>query len=167
MPLWDEADERLPLKIRDFSAFWDILCARGMERFLSLVLCKCRGIAMTLQVIFRLKFAMRHDDDANVYVGYCPALKLYSQGTKKDEARAAIISAAKLFIVRCYEKDILHTVLRDRGMTKATAEQVAKVSATDGPDEFIAVGNDFGDHFYEDVPISLLAAKEAANICLQ
>jgi hypothetical protein len=52
-------------------------------------------------------------------------------------------------------------------MTKATAEQVAKVSATDGPDEFIAVGDNFGDHFYEDVPISLLAAKEAANFCLQ
>lgn len=121
---------------------------------------------MSIQVSFRLNFAVRHDDDANVYVGYCPALKLYSQGEGKDEAKAAIVSAAKLFIVRCYEKDILHTVLRDRGMTRATAEQARKISSPDGPNEFISVGN-FTDHFSEEVPIQLLAAKEAATLCLQ
>jgi hypothetical protein len=121
---------------------------------------------MSLQVSFRLNFAMRHDADADVYVGYCPALKLYSQGVDKVEAKAAIISAAKLFIVRCYERDILHTVLRERGMTKATAEQVAKISTADGPDEYITV-DDFTEHFCEEVPIQLLAAKEAAKLCLQ
>jgi hypothetical protein len=121
---------------------------------------------MSIQVSFRLKFAMRHDDDADVYVGYCPALKLYSQGTDMDEAKAAIISAAKLFIVRCYERDILHTVLRERGMTRASSEQVAKISGAAGPDEYISVGR-FTEHFEYDVPIQLLAAKEAANLCLQ
>jgi predicted RNase H-like HicB family nuclease len=121
---------------------------------------------MSLQVSFRLNFATRHDVDANVYVGYCPALKLYSQGSDNEEAKAAIVSAAKLFIVRCYEKDILHTILRERGMTKASSAELAKLSAVNSPDEYIAVG-DFTDHFCQDVPIQLLAAKEAAKLCLQ
>src|SRR5438094_2757511 len=53
------------------------------------------------------------------------------QGETKTVARAAIVSAAKLFIVRCYERDILHTVLRDRGMTRARWEEIEKIS-TDG-----------------------------------
>jgi hypothetical protein len=155
--------------MRDFYPFWDILAPRSTGKFPSLCCASNddahRGIDM-LQVSFRLKFAMRRDDDANVHVGYCPALKLYSQGADKMEAKAAIVSAAKLFIVRCYEKDILHTVLRDRGMTRASAEQVKKISTANGPDEFISVG-DFTDHFYEEVPIQLLAAKEAATLCPQ
>jgi len=122
-----------------------------------------------LQVQFRLGFATRYDAEASVHVGYCPTLDLYSQGETKDEAKAAIISATKLFIVRCYERDILHTVLRGRGMTRATTEEVAQVAVgEDG--EFIRVkkaADQFEDHFEFDVPIYLLAAREAASACLQ
>jgi hypothetical protein len=122
----------------------------------------------SIQLQFRLGFAMRYDGDSDVHVSYCPTLSLYSQGETKVEARAAIISAAKMFIVRCYERDILHTALRERGMTKATSEQVAKL-ATDAEckKEFISVHSEFTDFFEEDVPIHILAAQEAATTCLQ
>ncbi len=122
----------------------------------------------SIQLQFRLGFAMRYDGDADVHVSYCPTLSLYSQGGTKAEARAAIVSAAKLFIVRCYERDILHTVLRERGMTKATSEQIARL-ATDAEckKEFISVDSNFTDFFEEDVPINILAAQEAATTCLQ
>lgn len=122
----------------------------------------------SIQLQFRLGFAMRYDIDAAVHVSYCPTLSLYSQAETKDEARAAIISAAKLFIVRCYERDILHTALRERGMTRATSEEIARIS-TDAEcnKEFISVNNNFTDFFEEDVPIQLLAAQEAATNCLQ
>jgi len=125
------------------------------------------GAMNSVQVQFRLGFALRYDDEANVHVSYCPTLSLYSQGETKEEAKTAIISAAKLFIVRCYERDILHTALRSRGMTRATGEEVAKISAVDSEHEFIAVNNNFTEYFEEDVPIHLLAAREAASVCLQ
>jgi hypothetical protein len=36
-----------------------------------------KGTMESVRVSFRLQFATRRDDDADVYVGYCPALKLY------------------------------------------------------------------------------------------
>jgi hypothetical protein len=115
-----------------------------------------------LQVSFRLKFATRHDADANVYVGYCPALKLYSQGETQEEASNAVVSAATLFLVTCYERDALHSALRRRGMTRATSAAVNG----DGDKEFVAIG-EFKDEFWREVPINLLAAQGAAVQCQQ
>lgn len=117
-----------------------------------------------LQLQFRLNFATRHDAEAGVYVGYCPALKLYSQGTTQEEAEKAVVSAAQLFIVTCYEKDILHSALRKRGMVKAAAASMRALE--NGDKEFISVKN-FDHEFWRDVPINLLAAQEAAVPCLQ
>jgi hypothetical protein len=112
----------------------------------------------TVQVSFRLKFATRHDVEANVHVGYCPSLRLYSQGRTDQEAEAAVVSAATMFIVACYGRDILHTALRKRGMRKATAG-IAALKANE-QSEFIAV-RPFDREFWREVPISLLADQEA------
>ena len=117
-----------------------------------------------IQLQFRLKFATRRDDEANVHVGYCPALKLYSQGRTDEEAGRAIVSATSLFIVACYERDILHSVLRERGMTKATSN--IQAIAADEKREYISIGN-FDREFEADVPISLLAAQQMGELCLQ
>lgn len=45
------------------------------------------------------RFAIWYDAEVNVYVGYCPALRLYSQGRTEEEAHKAIISAVKLYII--------------------------------------------------------------------
>ena len=65
-------------------------------------------------VDFRIKVRtiMRHDPDANVYVCSCPDLGLVSQGRDEDEADRAIHSAINLFIITCYELDILHSTLK-------------------------------------------------------
>ena len=119
----------------------------------------------TVQVSFRLKFATRRDDESNVYVGYCPALKLYSQGRTEHESEEAIVSAVKLFLVACYERDILHSALRKRGMTRATS-MVAGQIKKDESKEYITV-HPFEKEFWRDVPINLLAAMEATETCLQ
>ena len=118
-----------------------------------------------IQVSFRLQFATRRDDEANVYVGHCPALKLYSQGTTEQEAQEAIVSAVKLFLVACYERDILHSALRSRGMTRASSMVAAQIT-NDERKEFISV-RPFEKEFWRDVPINLLAAQEGSNSCLQ
>jgi hypothetical protein len=118
-----------------------------------------------VQVSFRLQFATRRDDEANVYVGYCPALKLYSQGITEEQAAEAVVSAVKLFLVACYERDILHSALRNRGMTRASS-MVADQITKDERKEFISI-RPFEKEFWRDVPINLLAAQEAPNTCLQ
>lgn len=123
------------------------------------------GAMSTVQVSFRLKFATRRDDEANVWVGYCPALKLYSQGRTEQESEEAVVSAVKLFLVACYERDILHSALRIRGMTRATS-MVADQIQKDESKEFISV-HPFEREFWRDIPINLVAAQEAAETCLQ
>lgn len=121
-----------------------------------------------VQVSFRLKIATRHDSEAGVYVGYCPSLNLYSQGRTDHEAEDAAVSAATLFIVACYERDILHRVLRKRGMTKATPGSAALAEMRANPDrEFIAVEPAFDREIWRDVSISLLASQEGNEPCLQ
>jgi hypothetical protein len=119
----------------------------------------------SVQVSFRLQFATRRDDDAGVYVGYCPALKLYSQGRTEKESEEAVVSAVKLFLVACYERDILHSALRSRGMTRATsivAERIKKNS----DEQFISV-KAFDRNFWREVPINLVAAQETIDLCQQ
>jgi len=121
-----------------------------------------------IEVSFRLKFAIRHDSDAGVYVGYCPSLRVYSQGRTDQEVEEAVVSAAKLFIVACYERDILHSVLRKRGMTRAVGGPAKFAELQSNPDkEFIHVAPRFDREFWRDVPISLLASHESVQTCLQ
>jgi hypothetical protein len=75
-----------------------------------------------IKVEFALECLGRRDDEAKVCVGYIPALRLYTQATNEENLEKALISAAELFIVTCYERGILGQALRDRGMTHAAKE---------------------------------------------
>src|SRR5690242_19524317 len=116
-----------------------------------------------IRVEFSLDCMSRHDSDANVLVGYIPALRLYSQGRDEKELENAMKSAAALFIVTCYERDILHKVLRERGMTKATTKAAAD-KARQG--QYISVSErastpTFDRDFKITVPIELIAGQAA------
>ena len=54
-----------------------------------------------------------------MYVSYCPALDLYSQGATAKEARLNIIEAVQLFIESCFEDGVLNDVLRASGFRLA------------------------------------------------
>jgi hypothetical protein len=118
---------------------------------------------MPLTVKFNLVFGTRHDPEANVHLGYCPMLNVYSQGASKDEAEEAVVDAARLFIISCYKRDILHKVLRDRGMTEAAT---APQNAADR--QYISIEH-YDDQFEREIPIELLSAQnvEALAACLQ
>jgi len=111
-------------------------------------------IKNALEVTFRLQFATRLDEETQVHVGFCPLLNLYSQGTSTEEASRAVVSAATLFIAECYKREILGSVLRDRGMT----EVATAASAEADQSQFISV-KDFSRVFEEDVPLHLLASR--------
>ncbi len=112
-------------------------------------------MAVFLEVKFRLRFGIRHDEEADVHVGYCPLLNLYSQGTTSDEAEKAIIDAAQQFIAISYKRNTLGRVLRNRGMVDAAP-------AVEHRGQFIAVEvvqkEEYDREFEIDVPIDLLAS---------
>lgn len=111
---------------------------------------------MTLEFTVRLLGAVRHDDECGVFVSFCPALKLYSQGTTETEARNALESAVKLFLVTCFERGQLTTALRSLGFapTNKTISTDARVK------EFIEIREaNFPETFEVEVPIQLLAAQ--------
>lgn len=54
-----------------------------------------------------------------IYVSYCPALDLYSQGDSAKEARENIIEATQLFIESCFEDGTLYSVLSESGFYAA------------------------------------------------
>jgi hypothetical protein len=123
-----------------------------------------RKFAMPLTVTFNLLFGTRHDEQANVHVGYCPALNLYSQGASETEAQDAVVDAAELFIIECYKRDILHKVLRERGMTEAAAPPT---NAADR--QYIRIEH-YDNQFERAVPIELLSVArnaEALAACAQ
>jgi predicted RNase H-like HicB family nuclease len=56
---------------------------------------------------------VRYDADAEVYVSYCAALNIYSQGETEDEARAALNSAIMFFLKYCHDHGTLNKVLNE------------------------------------------------------
>ena len=50
-----------------------------------------------------------------MYVSYCPALELCSQGKTPKHAERMIIEATKIFIEDCLERGILNDVLKECG----------------------------------------------------
>jgi predicted RNase H-like HicB family nuclease len=110
-----------------------------------------------LTVKFNLAFATRHDEQANVFVGYCPVLKVHSQGRTDEEAREAVVDAARLFILTCYKRNILYKYLRSRGMTEA-------ITPPENEDhQYIRIEH-YDNQFEREVPIEILAAQNAEAI---
>ena len=53
---------------------------------------------MGLQGIIKLILAFRHDQEANVFVGFCPNLNIFSQGSTQKESEESLRSAVCLFL---------------------------------------------------------------------
>lgn len=53
-----------------------------------------------------------HREKPGLYVSYCAALDLYSQGATRKEAKENIIEAAELFVRSCLERNTLGEVLK-------------------------------------------------------
>jgi hypothetical protein len=122
----------------------------------------------TMKVEFALSCYQRMDEDAGIFVGYIPALRLYSQGRDEEELKKALTSAAEMFIVRCYEREILGQVLRNRGMTRAagrnsviSGRQYIHVAPGAPPAEL-----NFDKTYTVKIPIELLAAQQLEPECL-
>lgn len=73
---------------------------------------------MPLQITLKLDAAMRFDDSAGVFVSWCPALDVYSQGETADESAQALESALVLWIKQAYQRSVLDDLLLTRGFDR-------------------------------------------------
>lgn len=70
---------------------------------------------MELEISFNLSVGTRFDEAASVYVGWCPALNVRSQGETEQEARVALEDALFLFLKHSYSRNILDDTLNANG----------------------------------------------------
>ena len=115
------------------------------------------GTGMDLSISARVRGAMRRDSQTGVYVSFCPTLRIYSQGTDENRARAALESAVKLFLSTCLRNGTLERVLRERGFSEVGESEDNRVPREAG--EFIQVGR-YDAPFEFEVPLYLFNEQE-------
>ena len=122
---------------------------------------------MTFEIQLKLTGAARQDEEANVWVGYCPSLQVYSQGANQNEAEEALRDAAASFVVVCLEQRTLERVLEKRGFApcKEPPTQTKGLGDADKR-EWIQIRKlyDKGEfEFSVNVPMHLVAAAAHAR----
>ncbi len=71
----------------------------------------------TISIKVSLSALIDKEKETGLYVSYCPALALYSQGKTEKEAGENIVEAVELFIETCIEEHTLEKVLEDCGFS--------------------------------------------------
>jgi predicted RNase H-like HicB family nuclease len=113
---------------------------------------------MKIKFTMSLRGATRYDEKARIYVGYCPALNVYSQGRTQSEAMEALRSILGSYLETCYEHGILHSVLTKAGFTAVSSG--APLPPQEACEEFIMIEKAHFDKVFEmDVPLELVATS--------
>jgi len=83
--------------------------------------------AMSETVTFSVNLPIAVKKEGAVYSSWCPILDVSAFGKTREEARAMLSEAVRLFIVDCYRRGTLERVLKDSGFLKSV--QSAKAPA--------------------------------------
>lgn len=114
--------------------------------------------------INNVKIGVRHDDDAGVFVGFCPRFNVYSQGETGDEAKEAVTSAICMRLRTAFDHGRVETVLRQAGLTRKLSGTAA-ISTLSPDDEFVAFkfteGVEVSEIAQLKIPVGALLQKEA------
>jgi len=68
--------------------------------------------------INKVEVGVRRDDDADVFVGFCPRFQVYSQADTKNEAIEAVTSAISLRLITAFEHGRMEKILRQAGFDR-------------------------------------------------
>lgn len=118
---------------------------------------------MALKITASMKAATRRDEQTGVYVAYCPALRLHSQGTDEKRAKSAIKSAIMLFLSTCIEHGKLDEALHNRGFETVATDDAKSPKQAQG--EFITVEK-YEGVFEVNIPLYLLSPQDKeSTVC--
>lgn len=120
-----------------------------------------------MHIEFALQYAMRRDNEAKVYVAYIPMLGLYSQSKSKSRLKKSVNDLVLNFVRICHERGILDDTMRERGLTRMAAadKERAKKLGKARKAQYIMVGKAERERELYEVPITLLAGKQAMAEC--
>ncbi len=111
----------------------------------------------------KLKAGIKFDEEANVYVGYTPALGVYSQAKNEERAKLALEDAVHSFLLVAHKNGLLEKCLRNTGFVAAPGS----LKELKGAEQYIAITEEtileekqFKNIF--DIPASLPLATVAA-----
>lgn len=99
---------------------------------------------------FSMQLPFRLTKDGKWYVASCPPLDVHSQGKTPAKAKENLGEALSLFLLSCFERGTLDTVLKDCGFQAAKG----KVRGKKRPQK---------DHL--EVPIPLLVTQSKSHEC--
>ena len=118
---------------------------------------------MQFRLVAQLRGVIRYDEDAKVFVSYCPALNIFSQGESEELAQRALGSAVGLFLHACYERGQLDQALREAGFSKSSCTGLVPVESHPGQ-EWIAAEERYNEVFDFDAPLHLIASQHTQNV---
>ncbi len=90
---------------------------------------------MQIKWTANLRIGVKWDERASIFVGYCPALNLYSQGRTSDEAKNATFLAIKSYLSIHYARKNLDIALAKAGFMEEVAAEGQGIGAS--TEEFI------------------------------
>ena len=101
--------------------------------------------ADVISIRMRLRAQIKKEKPG-IYVSYCPALDVCSQGETVKKARDNIIEATKLLIESCFERGVLHKFLAKKRFKSGGYSSNICRSPSIKTDEF---------YFLADIPIAI------------
>jgi predicted RNase H-like HicB family nuclease len=113
---------------------------------------------MKINIRLSLLGATRHDEQTKLYVGFCPALKVYSQGRTEEEAKRALESTLRLYVETCYERKILDEELSKAGFVKVSFGE--SIPPQEACKEYIMIQEANFDRVFDvEIPLELVAVS--------
>jgi hypothetical protein len=70
---------------------------------------------MKIKMETKLVAGIRYDKEAEAYVAYAPALRVYAQGENKKQAKVALQDGVESFLMVAYENGVLEKCLKNVG----------------------------------------------------
>ena len=72
---------------------------------------------MKLEIAFKLQCCSKQSDATGLYIGWCPALDMMSQGRSAEQARASLDDSIRLYLHHCLKRGVLDEALARLGFT--------------------------------------------------
>ena len=104
-----------------------------------------------LNIRFNMQLPVVITKKERLFVSYCPAIDVASQGITEDEAKNNLIEAVSLFLVTCFEMGTLDAVLKECGFVPGISLQ-----ETSNPSENVD---------YIDVPLPFMIDMGTSHRC--
>lgn len=88
---------------------------------------------MQIKIEFTAKLPYRLVKRKKWIVASCPVLDVHSQGETEEQAKKNLVEALSLFLISCYERGTLDSILNECGFRAVHSEKLSSIKTTSQP----------------------------------